>query len=164
MGWMDLVDNKLEKLFNAKPDNEAKVTERRRTGVLTGIDAAIAAHKKGDEKGPRAWYTVKGGVARCTVRSGTKPISLFGKTEYFVPAERVGDFYQQLRADIAKGQHDKDINDAWGERANATRGDTATRAPSSRKGRKLDPEKVFARNVSRYGQARADELRARAAK
>lgn len=158
MGWMDLIDNKLEKLFNSKPDNAEKVTERRRNGVLTGIDAALAAHKKGDEKGPRGWYTTKAGVTRCTLRTGTKTVPLAGRDHVFVPRERVGDFYSDLRKEVAGKKHDAAINDAWGERANATRGGT----PSARKGKPLDPEKVHQRNIKRYGEARANELRNRA--
>lgn len=161
MGWMDLIDNKLEKLFNSKPDNSEAVAKRRREGVVKGIDAALAAHKKGEAKGPRGWYTKKGDVARFSLRSGTKIVPLGGKDFNHCPAERLGDVYSDLRKDVAAGKHDNDIAAAW-ENSRRVGSADGTRRLSARAGKPMDPEKVYQRNVARYGQARADELRARA--
>ena len=151
--WKDLVDNTLEKVFNKKPDNADKTAERRRKGVLEGIDKSIAALKKGDEKGPRGWYVTKGDVVRASLRTGTRTVKLDGKEAVFVPKERAADFYVALRKEVEAKGFDEAINAAWvADAPTGKRGGRGPRGP-------MDPEKLYQRNVQRYGKERADQLR-----
>ena len=70
-------------------------------------------------------YKVKADVARASLRLGRRTVQLNGQDAVFVPAERLKDFYEALKASVEAGELDTELAAAAGEDA-----------PVKRRGRK----------------------------
>jgi predicted transcriptional regulator len=151
LDFLKLADDKLAKEFNKKPEKD--VMPARRAKVLESIDKALAAIKAGEDNPKRGAYSTKDKVSKATLRLGARKLSIKGEEEFFVPRERLADFYTQARASVAAGELDAAITASLGQ----VEAFTAKRAPSET-AREIEPWKVYRRNLSRYGQERADEL------
>lgn len=147
----------LLKEFNKRPDRPKKdPMPKRRQTVINGIDKALAALKAGEDKPKGAYYRTKPhtDVMLCKVKYGSRVLTLDGETEH--PTRDATSFYKDARRAAEKGELDNAINASLEGKTTATRS-TGTRKPRG----PMDPEKVYQRNLQRYGKERADELRAR---
>lgn len=151
LDFLKLADDKLAKEFNKKPERD--VMPARRSKVVEGIDKALAAIKAGEDNPKRGAYSTKEGISKATLRLGSRKLSIKGEDEFFVPRERLGDFYSQARVAVAAGELDAAITASLGQVEAST-----TKRASSEATREIRPELVHRRNVARYGEARAAEL------
>lgn len=69
--------------------------------VLDGIDDGEQSH--------RGWYTMKGNIAKVSVRVGLKCMSIEGHDYNTLPSEHVFDFYEGVLTSIQDGELDEEI-------------------------------------------------------
>ncbi len=154
----ELHQNALERAWNTRPDKPKKdPMPARREKVIAGIDKALQQLKANEANPKRGFYQTKDGVeaVRVQVKYGAKPLAVSGRNAWFVPDAAV--FFNKMKAAAKAGELDSAINEAAERKGEPT----APRGPSGRKGRKMDPSKVYNRNLLRYGEQRANELRDR---
>jgi hypothetical protein len=152
LDFLKLTDDKLAQDFNKKPEKD--LMPARRSKVLEGIDKALASIKAGEDNPKRGSYSTKEGVSKATLRFGSRKLAVKGTDEFFVPRERLQDFYTQARKSVEAGELDDAIKAALAGKTEASN----AKAPKSEVVRVIQPELVHRRNVKRYGEERAAEL------
>jgi len=116
--WKSLIMSDGKKEFLAKPEKPpVDPTPKRRQKVLEGIDKVLAG------SAPRGWIKTNNNIAQVSVRLGSRPLSLDGATEVYIPAERSGDFYKAIKADLAAGKLDDAIKALFEDKAGKSAGD-----------------------------------------
>lgn len=96
-----LVDDKLESEFNKKAFDPTKA----RNPVLRGIDRTKTQFTATEPQRGRKWFTVKNSVVRFD-----PPFAIGGNGgPHFIPSERFPDFLSQLKAAVAQGELDGDL-------------------------------------------------------
>lgn len=153
LDFMKLTDPKLAKEYKGRRLKDT--VPKRREKLIAGINRTLAQLQLAKEDSPsRGWYSTKQGVTRATLRLGSRRLIVDGQSEFFVPRERAPDFYKQARASAERGELDDALR-AAAEGNQPRQGKQGQRRPRS----VMDPEKVYQRNLKRYGKDRADELR-----
>ena len=146
-------DSKIENAWNAKPAKDPMPA--RHSKIEEGINKALAALKAGTGS-LKSWYQTKDGVdgARVQLRHGSKPLTINGRDHWY--SADAPKFYTEALAALKAGHLNDAINALFtGEKQpslNPAKG-------ASRKGQPLSAEAKHQRNVKRYGEARANELR-----
>lgn len=107
LDFLKLHDKSLAKTYGDRPRTDEAA--KRRNRVIEGIDKMLAALKAGDEAPKRGWYSTRGDVVRVQLKHGSKPLAINGDKEFFVPRQRVADFYTNARTSVAAGELDCSI-------------------------------------------------------
>lgn len=115
-GFLDLIDNKLGKDFNA-PVYDPK---KGRAKVVALIDKAAGQHKEGKTPPTRSWKLGNNNSIRFSPRLGSNPLLIAGSEDNFVPAERFQDFLAALKASVEAGELDKEIKAALDGQSDGT--------------------------------------------
>lgn len=153
MEFLKLADATLAKEFNKKPEKD--LMPARRAKVVEGLNKALQAIKEKQDNPKGGIYKTREGTSLATIRLGSKRLTINGAEEFFVPRERLADFYKAAVKSVEAGELDAAIKDALDLAPKAKKGSTVKaiteRAP-------IQPWRVYRRNLTRYGQARADEL------
>ena len=136
LDFLKLHDTKLAKTYGDLPRTDE--TPKRRTRVIEGIDKMLAALKAGEDAPKRGWYSTRGDVVRAQLKHGSKPLAINGEKEFFIPRQRVTDFYANARKSVEAGELDSSINALFGK----------TGGPSRKRG-SMDPAKLAERNRKR---------------
>lgn len=136
LDFLKLHDKNLAKPFGDRPRTDE--TPKRRNRVIEGIDKMLAALKAGDEAPKRGWYSTRGDVVRAQLKHGSKPLAINGEKEFFIPRQRLADFYTNARKSVETGELDSSINALFGKSSGA-----------SRKRGSMDPAKLAERNRKR---------------
>ena len=153
LDFLKLADSKLAKEYSGKPPKDPM--PKRREKLVAGINRALAQLQLAEEDSPsRGWYSTKNSVTRATLRLGSRPLIVDGRSEFFVPRNRAAEFYEQARASAEKGELDNAIRAVaeGNQPKKAKQGQERARSA-------MDREKLYQRNLKRYGKERADELR-----
>ena len=151
MDFLKLADPALAKQYSARP--KADPTPKRRAKVIEGIDRTIQQLRANEEAPKRGWYSSRADIVKAKVKHGNRDISINGATEFFIPKERAVDFYTGVKQSVRAGQLDKAINAA-------VEGTTQRSTGTRRKRGPMTEEQKHQRNIKRYGEARADAIRA----
>lgn len=136
LDFLKLHDKSLAKSYGDRP--RADEMPKRRNRVIEGIDKMLAAFKAGEDAPKRGWYSTRGDVVRVQLKHGSKPLTINGEKEFFVPRQRVADFYSNARKSVAAGELDSSISALF-----AKGGGTA------RKRGPMDPAKLAERSRKR---------------
>jgi hypothetical protein len=136
LDFLKLHDKNLANAYGDRPRTDE--TPKRRNRVVEGIDKMLAALKAGEETPKRGWYSTRGDVVRAQLKHGSKPLTINGEKEFFIPRQRVADFYTNARKSVEAGELDSSINALFAKRAGA-----------SRKRGAMDPAKLAERNRKR---------------
>lgn len=136
LDFLKLHDKSLAKSFEDRP--RAGEMPKRRNQVIEGIDKMLAALKASVEAPKRGWYSTRGDVVRVQLKVGSKPLTINGEKEFFVPRQRVADFYTNARKSVAAGELDGSIAALFGK----TGGTARKRGP-------MDPAKLAERSRKR---------------
>ncbi len=136
LDFLKLHDGKLAKTYGDRPRTDD--TPKRRNRLIEGIDKMLAALKAGEETPKRGWYSTRGDVVRVQLKHGSKPLTINGEKEFFVPRQRVADFYSNARKSVEAGELDSSINALFGKSGGG-----------SRKRGSMDPAKLAERNRKR---------------
>lgn len=136
LDFLKLHDKALAKSYADRP--RADEMPKRRNRVIEGIDKMLAALKAGDEAPKRGWYSTRGDVVRVQLKFGSKPLAINGDKEFFVPRQRVADFYTNARQSVAAGELDGSIIALFGKASGTAR----KRGP-------MDPAKLAERTRKR---------------
>jgi hypothetical protein len=115
-GWQSLIINDSDAWKNAGKAKTDPVADRRAKAVAS-IDGALASIEAGSEPTRMALYKVKADVARAGLRLGRRTVQLNGQDAVFVPAERIKDFYEALKAAVEAGELDAELATAAGDDA-----------------------------------------------
>ncbi|QJR03498.1 hypothetical protein HH800_15720 [Sphingobium yanoikuyae] len=115
-GWQSLIINDADAWKNAGKAKSDPVADRRAKAVAS-IDGALASIEAGAEPTRMTLYKVKADVARAGLRLGRRTVQLNGQDAVFVPAERLGDFYEALKASVEAGELDAELAAAAGDEA-----------------------------------------------
>jgi hypothetical protein len=107
LDFLKLHDATLADSYHKKAEKDR--TPQLRAKVIEGIDAALAALKKGEDS-VKSWFSTSNGVSKLQVRHGLKPLGIAGqgKHDHFVPRERAADFYNGVK-DAVKAGHLDDV-------------------------------------------------------
>lgn len=136
LDFLKLHDKSLAKSYGDRP--RADEMPKRRNRVIEGIDKMLAALKAGDEAPKRGWYSTRGDVVRVQLKLGSKPLTINGDKEFFVPRQRLVDFYTNARKSVAAGELDGSITALFGKASGTAR----KRGP-------MDPAKLAERTRKR---------------
>lgn len=136
LDFLKLHDGKLAKTYADRPRTDE--TPKRRNRVIEGIDKMLAALKAGEEAPKRGWYSTRGDIVRAQLKHGSKPLTINGDKEFFVPRQRAADFYANARKSVEAGELDSSINALFSKSAGV-----------SRKRGSMDPAKLAERNRKR---------------
>lgn len=136
LDFLKLHDAKLAKAYGDRPSTDE--TPKRRNRIIEGIDKMLAAHKAGEDAPKRGWYSTRGDVVRVQLKHGSKPLAINGENEFFIPRQRVADFYTHARKSVEAGELDSSIKALFQKSAGATRKRGA-----------MDPAKLAERNRKR---------------
>jgi hypothetical protein len=118
-GWQSLIINEPDAWANAGKPKTDPVMDRRAKAVKA-IDGALASITAGAEPSRMSLYKVKADVARASLRLGRSIVQLTGQDHVVVPAERLGDFYEALKAGVEAGELDAELAAAAGDEVGAT--------------------------------------------
>ncbi|MEV5031006.1 hypothetical protein MRBLMC3_000160 [Sphingobium sp. LMC3-1-1.1] len=105
VNYLDLIDNSLEADFN-KPVYDPAKGRNRAIGV---IDKAAKQHGEGKTPAIRAWKLGNNNAISFTLALDGQAISINKRETNFIPAERFQDFLKSLKAEVAAGKLDKEI-------------------------------------------------------
>ena len=123
-GWQSLIIDDENAWKNAGKPKADPIADRRAKAVAS-IDGALSAIEAGAEPTRMSLYKVKADVARASLRLERRTVQLNGQDAVFVPADRLKDFYEALKASVEAGELDTELAAAAGEDA-----------PVKRRGRK----------------------------
>ena len=93
--------------FEAKPERDTITPRRKR--IADGIDKVLEAVKKGEDKMRGRIYEVRDGIAKATVRLGSRALVLEGREAFYVAKDKLEDFYKEVKAQVLAGEHDDAI-------------------------------------------------------
>lgn len=119
LDFLKLHDTKLAKTYGDRPRTDE--TAKRRNRVIEGIDKTLAALKAGEEAPKRGWYSTRGDVVRVQLKHGSKPVTINGEKDFFVPRQSAADFYTNARKSVVAGELDSSINALFGKTGGASR-------------------------------------------
>lgn len=153
--FLKLADEKLAKEFNKKPEKD--LMPGRRAKVIDGINRALASIDAGEDNPKRGLYTTREGVSRATLRIGSRKLAINGAEEFYVPRERLADFYKAASKSVEAGELDEAIKVILSATPKFRKTGVQD-VPRITDRKPIAPELVHRRNVSRYGEERAAEL------
>lgn len=135
---LSLADDKLHDVFNRKAPDLTKL----RKAVLKGIETTERQFASVTPVRGRKWFKVNNEVVEFNL-----PFGIQGKSKFYVPAERFGDFLTKLKSTVTGGELDKEI----------AAGKTDAPAASAPKVRKRAPQspEVVANRVAKAAATRA---------
>ncbi|WP_379921713.1 hypothetical protein [Erythrobacter sp. R86502] len=154
MEFLKLSDANLAKEFNKKPEKD--LMPARRAKVVESINKALASIADKQDNPKRGLYTTREGISCATLRLGNRKLKVDGAEEFYVPRERIQDFYKAAVKSVEAGELDAAINAALG--GEATKGTPRMGSVVAKERSPIAPWRVYRRNIGRYGQARADEI------
>lgn len=96
-----------KKTFEAKPAKDT-ITPRRQK-IADGIDRVLEAIKAGEDKVRGGIYEVREGVAKATVRLGSRHLVLEGQEAFYVAKDKLAEFYTEVKKQVLGGEHDDAI-------------------------------------------------------